>query len=67
MSLAAVLVSFGVVGGLVLAASGAPRRRRPRLAARLDPYLRGLEPATTRLLKPAGSRTPFASAACRGP
>ena len=31
--------------------------RRPRLDARLDPYLRGLEPATTRLL--AGVEAPL--------
>jgi tight adherence protein C len=46
----AVLVSLGFVAGVGLMLSGAPRARRPRLAARLDPYLRGLEPATTRLL-----------------
>ena len=46
----AVLVSLGFVVGVGLVVSGAPRVRRPRLAARLDPYLRGLEPATTRLL-----------------
>jgi tight adherence protein C len=51
VSLVAVAVSLGLVAGLVLAARGAPRMRRPRLAARLDPYLRGLEPATTRLLE----------------
>jgi tight adherence protein C len=46
----AVLVSLGFVVGVELVVSGAPRVRRPRLAARLDPYLRGLEPAATRLL-----------------
>ena len=46
----AVLVSRGLVAGVGLLVAGAPRTRRPRLAARLDPYLRGLEPATTRLL-----------------
>jgi tight adherence protein C len=55
MTPAAVLVSAGLVAGVVLAASGAPRRRRPRLAARLDPYLRGLEPAATRLLEGGGA------------
>jgi tight adherence protein C len=50
MSAVAVVVSLGLVGGVVLAVLGAPRMRRPRLAARLDPYLRGLEPAATRLL-----------------
>ena len=53
MTPAAVLVSLGLAAGLVVAASGAPRMRRPRLAARLDPYLRGLEPAATRLLEGA--------------
>ena len=57
MSPAAVAVSLGVVGGLVLMVLGAPRMRRPRLDARLDPYLRGLEPATTRLL--AGAEAPL--------
>jgi tight adherence protein C len=51
-SAAAVLVSVAVVFGVVLGASGMPRLRQPRLAARLDPYLRGLEPARTRLLEP---------------
>src|SRR4029453_13432077 len=46
----AVLVSLGFVIGVGLVVSGAPRVRRPRLAARLDPYLRGVEPATTRWL-----------------
>ena len=55
MTPVAVLVSAGLVAGVVLAASGAPRRRRPRLAARLDPYLRGLEPAATRLLEGGGA------------
>ena len=58
VSVVAVLVSAGLVGGLVLVVSGAPRLRRPRLAARLDPYLRGLEPATTRLLDGAGAPLP---------
>src|SRR5215213_7450894 len=48
---AGVAVSPGLVAGVVLTVFGAPRMRRPRLAARLDPYLRGLEPATTRLLE----------------
>ncbi|HEV3012423.1 MAG TPA: hypothetical protein VG499_04045 [Actinomycetota bacterium] len=55
MSLTAVAVSVGLVAGLALAVSGVPRMRRPRLDARLDPYLRGLEPATTRLLDGAGA------------
>jgi tight adherence protein C len=46
----AVLVSLTLVVGLALLASAAPRRRRPSLPARLDPYLRGLEPQRTRLL-----------------
>jgi tight adherence protein C len=45
------LVSLALVVGVALAASGAPRRRRPRLAARLEPYLRGLAPARSRLLE----------------
>jgi tight adherence protein C len=44
------LVSLALALGVALAASGAPRRRRPRLAARLEPYLRGLAPARSRLL-----------------
>ena len=51
----AVVVSVALVAGLALAISGAPRLRRPRLAARLDPYLHGLEPATTRLLDGAAA------------
>ena len=56
MNAGAVLVSVGLVAGVVLVVSGAPKVRRPRLAARLDPYLRGLEPATSRLLDGAGER-----------
>jgi tight adherence protein C len=48
---AGLAISAALVLGVVLAASGAPRLRRPRLAARLDPYLRGLEPAGSRLLE----------------
>jgi tight adherence protein C len=55
MAPVALLVSLGFVVGVGLLRSGAPRMRRPRLAARLDPYLRGLEPATTRLLDGAES------------
>ena len=47
------LVSLVLVLGVAVAVSGAPRRRRPRLAARLDPYLRGLRPARSRLLDTA--------------
>jgi tight adherence protein C len=57
MSPAAVLVSLLLVAGMALAVSGAPWMRRPRLADRLDPYLRGLEPAPTRLL--AGAEAPL--------
>jgi tight adherence protein C len=57
VSLAAVAVSLGLVGGLMLLVLGAPRMRRPRLDVRLDPYLRGLEPSTTRLL--AGAEAPL--------
>ncbi len=46
----AALVSLILVIGLALIASAAPRLRRPRLPARLDPYLRGLEPRRTSLL-----------------
>jgi tight adherence protein C len=49
---AALLVSSTLVVGVALAVAGAPGLRRPRLAARLEPYLRGLEPARTRLLEP---------------
>jgi tight adherence protein C len=53
----AALVSLWLVAGVVLAVSGAPRMRRPRLVDRLDPYLRGLEPARTRLLE--GAKAPL--------
>jgi tight adherence protein C len=45
------LVIAVLVLGVALVVSGAPRQRRPRLAARLDPYLRGLQPARTPLLE----------------
>jgi tight adherence protein C len=48
---AALLISLLLVAGLVLVAHAAPGRRSPRLVARLEPYLRGLEPRTTRLLE----------------
>lgn len=48
---AALLTSLMLVAGLALIAHAAPRRRSPRLAARLEPYLRGLEPRTSRLLE----------------
>jgi len=47
---AALLVSLAFVGGLVLAGTSLARGRRPRLADRLDPYLRGLRPVRSRLL-----------------
>ena len=47
---AAAAVSLIFVIGLTLVASAAPHLRRPRLPARLDPYLRGLEPRRTSLL-----------------
>jgi tight adherence protein C len=54
MSLAAaLLVSLTLVAGLALLATAAPARRSPGLAARLEPYLRGLEPRPTRLLETA--------------
>jgi tight adherence protein C len=46
----ALLVSLAGTAGVLLAASAAPWARRPRLADRLDPYLRGLRPAGSRLL-----------------
>jgi tight adherence protein C len=48
---AALLTSLMLVAGLALIAHAAPRRRSPRLAARLEPYLRGLEPRASRLLE----------------
>src|SRR6266704_3302544 len=48
---AALLTSLTMAFGLVLLGSGAPGRRAPRLLTRLDPYLRGLEPRSTRLLE----------------
>jgi tight adherence protein C len=51
MSPAALLTCLTLVLGLVLVGSGSPARRSPRLPARLDPYLRGLEPRATRLLE----------------
>jgi tight adherence protein C len=59
VSLVAVGVSLGLVAGVVVAVLGAPWMRRPRLAARLDPYLRGLEPATTRLLEGEARPSPL--------
>jgi tight adherence protein C len=51
MSLAAALLtSVTLALGLVLLGAGAPSKRWPRLSARLDPYLQGLEPRPTRLL-----------------
>jgi tight adherence protein C len=48
--IAAAFVSLLFVVGVALVASAAPRLRRPGLRARLDPYLRGLEPRRTSLL-----------------
>jgi tight adherence protein C len=48
---AALLTCLTLALGLALAGSGSPARRSPRLPARLDPYLRGLEPRATRLLE----------------
>lgn len=47
----AVLICLGLVTGLALVVTSAPFLRRPRLANRLDPYLRGLEYRRTRLLE----------------
>jgi hypothetical protein len=46
----AALVSLTLAIGLALITSAGPRLRRPSLLARLDPYLRGLEPQRTSLL-----------------
>jgi tight adherence protein C len=46
----ALLLSATLVAGVVLVALSAPWARRPRLAARLDPHLRGLHPVRSRLL-----------------
>jgi len=46
----ALVVSLAFALGVTLTASAAPRLRRPRLAPRLDPYLRGLVPSRSRLL-----------------
>ena len=54
---AALLVSLGFVLGLALIVSAVPRPRQPRLADRLDPYLRGLIPPRSRLL--AREETPL--------
>jgi tight adherence protein C len=47
----ALVVSLAFTLGVGLVASAAPRLRRPRLAPRLDPYLRGLVPSRSRLLQ----------------
>jgi len=46
----ALAVSLAFALGVTLTASAAPRLRRPGLAPRLDPYLRGLVPSRSRLL-----------------
>lgn len=57
---AALLVSIGFVLGLLLISSAVPRPRQPRLADRLDPYLRGLIPPRSRLLaREEAPLTPF--------
>ncbi len=57
---AALLVSAMLAVGLALIGSAAPWRQRPPLAARLDPYLRGLRPLRTRLLqRDEAPLTPF--------
>ena len=50
---AALLTCLTLALGLGLLRAGAPARRLPRLPARLDPYLRGLEPRPTQLLDTA--------------
>lgn len=47
---AAVALSLAFSAGVALITSAVPKPRRPRLAARLDPYLRGLVPPRSRLL-----------------
>jgi tight adherence protein C len=47
---ASLLTCVTLALGLIMLASGAPARRSPRLSARLDPYVRGLEPRPTRFL-----------------
>jgi tight adherence protein C len=47
---AALLLSAAGVGGIALLVLAMPLLRRPRLADRLDPYLRGLRPVRSRLL-----------------
>jgi tight adherence protein C len=48
-------VSLAAVAGLLLVVGAAPRAGRARLTERLDPYLRGLQPARSRLLVPEES------------
>ena len=47
----ALLTCLTMASGLLLLGSATPGRRSPRLSARLDPYLRGLEPRSSRLLE----------------
>jgi tight adherence protein C len=56
---AALVVSLSFVMGLVLIRQAAPWGRRPGLAARLEPYLRGLQPARSSLLS-ASEEAPLA-------
>ncbi len=46
----ALLLCLALAGGIVLIGAAVPRPRRPGLAARLEPYLRGLAPRRSRLL-----------------
>jgi tight adherence protein C len=56
----ALLVSLCFVLGVALVVSAVPRPRQPRLADRLDPYLRGLIPPRSRLLaREEAPLTPF--------
>jgi tight adherence protein C len=58
----ALLVRLAFVAGVALIASAVPPARRPRLTARLDPYLRGLVPPRSRLLaRDEPPLTPFPS------
>ncbi len=46
----ALLVSLALVIGVILLVTASPRASRPRLDDRLSPYLRGLQPVSSRLL-----------------
>ncbi len=59
----ALLLSLGLVVGVGLCVGALPRFRRPQLASRLDPYLRGLRPWRSRLVSASDKAvTPFPTA-----